>query len=407
MLGKKKKPIVSVARNENITLAVKTCLDQIKIPDLTEKTVLLKPNVGREDDPYLGINTNPEVVIAIFNYLREKFKARFLIGDSPIINTDTRKAFEQSGYNNLLSDDAIQFIDLDDKPPIELDIPNGKILKKIKVTGYWNEIDYIISIPVLKMHMHCGASLSFKNLKGLIYKRNKITLHHLQAPEVISQLKDSIRKIKELDVAIADLAHIFHPDLIVIDASYAQEGMGPSSGNPVKLDTIIASTDYLAADIIALALSQPEWSLENVPHLKLISDMIPNAPKNREDILTIPENIQEFVRPLEPPPTSISIKYKNVNLIDIDSCSACLSTIFNLLKNNKDFIDNHFTAENPLNLAIGKGIKNSDLYEDTFLIGNCTYEQRENGTFIKGCSPVESTILEIIKNNLKKNKKED
>ena len=407
MLGKKKKPIVSVARNENITLAVNSCLDQINIPDLTEKTVLLKPNVGREDDPYLGINTNPEVLIAIFNYLREKFKARFLIGDSPIINTDTRKAFEQSGYNNLLSDDAIQFIDLDDKPPIELDIPNGKILKKIKVTGYWNEIDYIISIPVLKMHMHCGASLSFKNLKGLIYKRNKITLHHLQAPEVISQLKDSIRKIKELDVAIADLAHIFHPDLIVIDASYAQEGMGPSSGNPVKLDTIIASTDYLAADIIALALSQPEWSLENVPHLKLISDMIPNAPKNREDILTIPENIQEFVRPLEPPPTSISIKYKNVNLIDIDSCSACLSTIFNLLKNNKDFIDNHFTAENPLNLAIGKGIKNSDLYEDTFLIGNCTYEQRENGTFIKGCSPVESTILEIIKNNLKKNKKED
>ncbi len=405
MLGKKKKPIVSVARNENITFAVKTCLDQIKIPDLTEKTVLLKPNVGREEGPYLGINTNPEAVIAIFNYLKKKFKARFLIGDSPIINTDTRKAFEQSGYNNLLNDDDIQFIDLDDKPPIELDIPNGKILKKIKVTGYWNEIDSIISIPVLKMHMHCGASLSFKNLKGLIYKRNKITLHHLQAPELISQLKDSISKIKELDIAIADLSHIFHPDLIVIDASYAQEGMGPSSGNPVKLDTIIASTDYLAADIITLALTQPEWSLEHVPHLKLISDMILNAPKSREDILTIPENIQEFIRPLEPPPSSISIKYKNVNLIDIDSCSACLSTIFNLLKNNKDFIDNHFTAENPLNLAIGKGIKNSDLYEDTFLIGNCTYEQRENGTFIKGCTPVESTILEIIKNNLKKNKK--
>ncbi|TFG20248.1 MAG: DUF362 domain-containing protein [Promethearchaeota archaeon] len=399
---KREKPIVSIARNDDIIIAVNSALDQLKLPDLNGKNVLLKPNVGREDDPYLGINTNPEVVIAIFNYLKQKFKARFLIGDSPIINTDTRKAFEQSGYNNLLNDDDIQFIDLDDKPPIELDIPNGKILKKIKVTGYWNDIDSIISIPVLKMHMHCGASLSFKNLKGLIYKRKKVTLHHLQAPEVISQLKDSIRKIKELDIAIADLAHIFHPDLIVIDASYAQEGMGPSSGNPVKLDTIIASTDYLAADIIALALTQPEWSLEDVPHLKLISDMILNAPKSHEDILTIPENIQEFIRPLEPPPSSISIKYKNVNLIDIDSCSACLSTIFNLLKNNKDFIDKHFTPENPLNLAIGKGIKQSDIYDETFLIGNCTYEQRENGTFIKGCTPVESTILEIIKNNLNK-----
>lgn len=397
------KPIVSVAHNENITLAVKSCLNQLKIPDLTGKTVLLKPNVGREVDPYLGINTNPEVVSAVFNYLREKFKARYLIGDSPIINTDTQKAFQQSGYSKLLKHNDLQFIDLDNRSPVELEIPNGRILKKIKVTGYWNEIDYIISIPVLKMHMHTGVSLSFKNIKGLIYKREKITLHHFQAPEIIKQLKNSKKQIKELDVAISDLAYVIHPDLAIIDASYALEGMGPSSGNKVKLDTIIASTNYLAADIIALALTQPEWSLEDVPYLQFISDILPNAPKSRENIITIPESIQKFVKPLDPPPTSINIKYKNVNLIDINSCSACLSTVFNLLKDNKDFIDKHFTPENPLNMAIGKGIKQSDLYSNTFLIGNCTYDQHKNGIFIKGCVPTESTILKIIKKSLKLN----
>ena len=277
MLGKKK-PIVSVARNENITLAVNSALDQLELPDLTDKTVLLKPNVGREENPFLGINTNPEVVSAVFHYLRERFEARFLIGDSPIINTDTNKAFKQSGYSDLINDDNIHFLDLDDRPPVELDINEGRILKKIKVTGYWNEIDAIITIASAKMHMHTGASLSFKNLKGLIYKRDKITLHHFQNPELINQLKNSIEKIKELDVAIADLAHVFHPVLAVIDASYALEGMGPASGNAVKMDTIIASTDYLAADIIAIALTQPEWIIDDVPHLKLISDMIPNAP---------------------------------------------------------------------------------------------------------------------------------
>ena len=397
----KEKPVVSVVWNEDITLAVNSALDQLKLPDLTGKTVLLKPNVGREENPFLGVNTNPEVVSAVFNYLREKFEARFLLGDSPIINTDTRKAFNQSGYSDLLKNKNLKFIDLDNRDPIELEISKGKILKKIKLTGYWNEIDYIVSIPVLKMHMHCGASLSFKNLKGLIYKREKVKLHHFQAAELIEELRKSIDNIKELDVAIADLARIINPDLAVIDASFAQEGMGPSSGNPVKMDTIIASTDYLAADIIALAITQPEWSLKNVPHLKLISEFKPNAPKTSNDIITIPENIQKFVRQLEPPPTSITIKYKNVNLIDIDSCSACLSTIFNLLNNNKDFIDEHFTSENPLNLAIGKGIKQSDLYDKTYLVGNCTYNQRENGIFIKGCTPVESTILETIKNNLK------
>ena len=397
-----KKPFVSLVRNDDITLAVKNCLDQIEIPDLTGKTVLLKPNVGREIDPKLAINTNPDVVRATFEFLKNKFDAKYLIGDSPIINTNTMKAFKQSGYTSLLSQDDLFFIDLDDKPPITLEIPNGRIIKEIRVTGYWNEIDYIISIPVLKMHMHTGASLSFKNMKGVIYKRDKITLHHLQAPEIIKSYDNPKKEVKELDFAIADLAHVIKPDLAIIDASYVLEGMGPSSGNPVKLDTIIASDNFLAADIVALAISQPKWDLNYVPHLKLISELDPIYPKGLDDIKTNPRNIDKFIEPLEPPPTSITIKYKNVNLIDIDSCSACLSTIFNLLKNNKDFIDKHFTPEKPLNIAIGKGIKQSDIYSDTYLIGNCTYEQHEKGIFIKGCTPVESTILDIIKKNMKK-----
>ncbi len=396
------KPIVSVARNENISLAVKECLSNIEIPPLNGKRVLLKPNVGRETNPKLGINTNPDVVSAIFEYLRKRFTAEFFLGDSPIVNTDTRKAFSQSGYSDLLKEKQLKFLDFDSPSPIELEIPDGKILKKTKVTGYWNDFDYIISIPVLKMHMHCGVSLSFKNMKGLIYKRNKVKLHHFQASDIIEPLKKEIPKVKELDVAISDLSRIIKPNLAVIDASIAQEGMGPSSGAPVKLNTIIASTNFLAADLVAIAITQPNWKLKDVPHLKLISELIENSPKSLNDIKTIPSNIQVFVKPLEPPPSSISIKYNNVRLIDIDSCSACLSTIFNLIKNNKAFIDQHFTPEKPLNLAIGKGITTSDLYDNTFLIGNCTSTLKEdsNGIFIQGCTPVESKILKDMKKHL-------
>ena len=116
----KEKPVVSVVWNEDITLAVNSALDQLKLPDLTGKTVLLKPNVGRETSPKLGINTNPEVVDAVFNYLRNRFKANYVIGDSPIINTDTIKAFDQSGYSTLLEDENLQFLNLDDISPTEL-----------------------------------------------------------------------------------------------------------------------------------------------------------------------------------------------------------------------------------------------------------------------------------------------
>ena len=397
------KPRVSIVRNHNIKTAVRECLDRLKLPDLNGQNILLKPNVGRETDPKLGINTNPEVVKAVFNYLQAHFQAKFFIGDSPIINTATRKAFKQSGYSELLSNQNLKFLDLDEPSPIEREIPEGLLLKKIKLTGYLDQIDYIISIPVLKMHMHCGVSLGFKNLKGLIYRREKIKLHHLQNQELINKLKINIKKIKELDIAIADLIHVLKPDLVVIDASYAQGGMGPSSGDRVKMDTIMASTHPIAADIVALALTQPEWTLYDVPHLKLISESLKPPVRSINDIKTTPDNIQDFITPLDPPPSSISIKYNNVNLIDIDSCSACLSTVFNLLKNNKEFLDMNFTQEKPLNLAIGKGLKSEDLYEDTYLIGNCTYEQRQEGIFIKGCTPVESTILKVIKENLKKN----
>ncbi len=395
-------PVVSLARNKNIHEAVISCLDNLNIPDMTGKNVLLKPNVGRDAEPRSGINTNPDVVSAVYTYIKERYNAKFFIGDSPIINTNSQTAFKNSGYSKLLGERELSFLDLDERPPTLKKIPKGKLLKEIKLSGYWNDIDYIISIPVLKMHMHTGASLSFKNLKGLIYRREKISLHHLQNSDLINQIKNTMENVKELDVAIADLAHIIKPNLVIIDASYVQEGMGPSSGNCVRMDTIIASTNFLAADIIALALTQPEWTLKEVPHLKLISESIQGMPKTQDDIKTIPQNIDQFLNPLEPPPTSITIKYKNVNLIDIDSCSACLSTVFNLLKNNKKFIDENFTPENPLNLAIGKGIKQSDLYSDTFLIGNCTSNLEENGTFIKGCTPVESTILKSIKDNLKK-----
>jgi hypothetical protein len=62
----------------------------------------------------------------------------------------------------------------------------------------------------------------------------------------------------------------------------------------------------------------------------------------------------------------------------------------------KEFIDKNFTPDKPLNLAIGKGLKDVDLYEPTFLIGNCTACRRTEGIYIKGCTPVESTIRRTI-----------
>ncbi|MCP4761654.1 MAG: DUF362 domain-containing protein [archaeon] len=401
-----KKPIVSVARNENITTAVEMALDNLKIPNLSGKKILLKPNVGRNVDSKLAVNTNPVVVKAIYHYLKEKYQATYYIGDSPIISTNSKEAFKKSNYSSLLEEEGLQYLDLDKLPPITLKINKGNIIKEIKVTGYWDEFDYIISIPVLKMHMHTGASLSFKNMKGMIYKRNKISLHQQQKPEVVKEISTELNiegsKIKELDIAIADLAYVIKPNLSIIDASFALEGMGPASGNAIKMDTIIASNNFMAADIVALALTQPNWTLDDVPHLKVISEkIIPNNPKSLKDIEIIPEKLDKYITQLEKPPSSITIKHDNVFLTDIDSCSSCLSTVFNLVKENLDFINDNFTTDNPLRIAIGKGIIDSNFDKPTFLVGNCTNCRKTDGYFVRGCAPVVSDIMKEIKKYLK------
>ena len=242
------KPVCAISKNQNIRQAVFDALSQIDLPDLNGKKILLKPNVGRNVKKHLGINTSPTVVNAVYDFLRARFDATFFLGDSPILGVKTKEAFISSGYGFLMNERNLNFIDLDSIKPAVIPIENGRILKTIKLTGFIHDFDYIVSIPVLKMHMHTGASLSFKNMKGLIYKREKVKLHQLLATEQIK------RGNKELDIAIADLANAIEPDLAVIDAYYAQEGMGPSAGHRKKLNTIIASTDYLAADIVALAI---------------------------------------------------------------------------------------------------------------------------------------------------------
>lgn len=390
-------PLVAIAKNEDIKEAVKNAMNKIELPDLNGKSILLKPNCGRRTKPRISVNTNPDVVEAVYNFLKARYQADFLIGDSPIVATNSSEAFESSGFSDLLDDPGLKWIDLDAKDPVTLSVPNGDVIDNVRVSGYFNDVDYIVSIPVLKMHMHTGASLSFKNMKGLIYKRDKVKLHHLQAPEIVEKYVQDIPAVKELDIAIADLSRVFTPHLAVIDASYTMEGLGPSSGNPVKMDTIIVSSDFLAADVAALSMVQPDWSISDVPHLKIISDRRKEHKiHSTANIQFTPEDIDPFTRRIEAPPDSISIKYNNVRLIDVDSCSACLSTVFTFLKDNRDFIDENFTQSEPLNLAIGKGISQDDLYGTTFLIGNCTSGCKDYGAFIKGCTPVQSVIKKEI-----------
>lgn len=388
-----KKPICAISKNQSIKKAVFDALSRVDIPDLNGKNVLLKPNIGRDVRKNRGINTSPAVTSSVYQFLREKYDANFYIGDSPILGVKTWRAFLSSGYESLINEKDLHFIDLDSREPILLPIENGRLLRDVKVTGFFHDMDYIISVPVLKMHMHTGASLSFKNMKGLLYKREKVRLHQLQADDTVT------RGYRELDIAIADLANVLEPDLAVIDAYYAQEGMGPSAGNRIKMNTIIASTDYLAADIVALDIVRLD--IEHVPHLKLISKQKSGVYSIR-DVTTIPADIESFRTDFKIPPHDLKIENHMVNLIDVGSCSACQSSIFLFVNNNESLIHKYFNEYGQLNLVIGKNV--IDVPDGSIIYGNCADCHKHKGAFIKGCPPTQTLLKQTIEKTVQKKK---
>jgi uncharacterized protein (DUF362 family) len=64
---------------------------------------------------------------------------------------------------------------------------------------------------------------------------------------------------------IYDIVKTLPPKLSVIGGFYGKSGKGAWEGEPVKMDTIIASTDPIAADAVAArCIGIDPWSIDHV-----------------------------------------------------------------------------------------------------------------------------------------------
>jgi uncharacterized protein (DUF362 family) len=358
--------------------------------EIGDTRIFIKPNAGRLVGPRTGINTNPETVAAVIDHFIELGFTNIVIAESPILGVKALESLEKCGITEVARARNIPLIDLDAEPPVTVEIPDGRVIQKLRVCKEVLENNYIISVPVIKTHMHTQVSLGLKNMKGCLYGREKVLLHQLPPSDA------AIPPSKPLDMAIADMARILIPDLTVIDGTIAQEGLGPSAGFPKETGIVLASRNCLACDTVAVELMG--FDPAKVHHLretilqKKENDSRYDFEKNQ--ITVDPPSYRDWTTQFMPPPDKVSLEYANVAVEDRDSCSACLSTVLMFLKRYyTDFAD-YLSAEKPLRIAIGKAIGPQN--ETTLLIGNCTVKQKGRGIFIQGCPPVASQIASEI-----------
>jgi uncharacterized protein (DUF362 family) len=117
----------------------------------------------------------------------------------------------------------------------------------------------LINIPTAKCHGATGVSLGLKNLMGLVWDRG---VFH-----------DKL----ELNRAIAEQLYVIKPKLTVVDCIYALVTNGPGGpGKVVGLDTVLATTDPVAADSYTVSLARwydREFKGSQVKYIKIANEL--------------------------------------------------------------------------------------------------------------------------------------
>lgn len=379
-------PLVMVSKGENPYRTTKRGLQKFPLPNLKERNVLIKPNAARLASPGDGVTTHPQVVAATIDHLRERGVCRIVIGESCIFGVNAREAFQVTGMKEVSEEKRVELLDLDQGDPMEIVIPAGKVIKKIKVSAKLKEFDFIISIPVMKTHMHTLVTLSIKNMKGLLWRREKARFHQLRYSKKIT------KGDKELDIAISEMASVLFPHLAIIDGTVGMEGMGPAYGRGKKMGMILVGNNALSTDAMAARLMG--FSPEAIPHLRLIAER-GLGEIDRQKISVGPKDYAKWVIPFEPPPSKLSIPFPNVMVHDEGSCSACLSTLLVFLQDYYSKLTDYRLEDQNIHIAIGKYLEACP--KGTILIGNCSSKMKSRGIFIQGCPPVASQIADSLK----------
>lgn len=200
--------------------------------------VLLKPNMLSAKEPGLAVTTHPALVRVVAELVRAA-GASVMIGDSPGVSGFQRVA-ERTGIAGAARESGAELVPFD----ATIEVRGGGTFRRIELArAYW-EADRIINLPKLKTHEMMTMTCAVKNLFGAVVGAAKAGWH-LKAGASRSQFARLLLEIYLLK----------KPTLNIVDAVLAMEGDGPGSGDPVKMNALIAGVNPVAVDVVAARLA--------------------------------------------------------------------------------------------------------------------------------------------------------
>ncbi|MEN6536843.1 MAG: DUF362 domain-containing protein [Bryobacteraceae bacterium] len=233
-----KEPRVSILRAGNYSQDLYEKVRRVvaeHAPAVRGKRVVIKPNLV-EFDPGTSINTNPLLVHAAYEAFLALGAAEVRIAEGPGHRRPTWDLAEAAGYFSAVPgfEDRFTDLNLDEVDRVKLGRHESR-LHSLYLPRTVLGCDLLVSMPKMKTHHWVGATLSMKNLFGVVpggvYGWPKNVLHWAGISE-----------------CIVDLHATFPRLFAIVDGIEGMEGNGPIQGKPKSAGVIVAGTDFAAVD---------------------------------------------------------------------------------------------------------------------------------------------------------------
>lgn len=237
-----------------------TACGQWPAASIAGQSVMIKPNLVSRKPSASGATTDPQVVRAVVDMALQAGAAQVLIVEGGV---GLGANFSPCGYDFFSTyDPRVQLMDFATQAISIVRVPGGLAYLALYLPTPALQSNLIfISVGKMKTHVNAVASLSMKNLFGLMPPS-----HYFVPKQLLARMDGHIRGV---DQTVVDINLARPISFSVIDGIWGMEGDGPLTGTPIETDVVLAGLNPVAVDRVALDFMRiPQTA---VPHLAYAS----------------------------------------------------------------------------------------------------------------------------------------
>lgn len=202
--------------------------------------------------------THPEAVRGLLDHIQMHRADEVPVGDAGVRNT--KKAWQKLGFESLQRSANVRLVDLNDDETVETYAYAADMTKRrIGFAKTVAESDANLVVVPAKMHHYFNVTLSVKTqvVGSMVVPASPFGLH-MRWPWVLTGYVPG-------NHTLADVYEQHPAQLAIIDGTHAMEGNGPTAGEAVNLEWLIASLNPVAADAVAAYLMG--WEPHDIGYL--------------------------------------------------------------------------------------------------------------------------------------------